>query len=324
MKIAVIGGGPAALESAVSARKFAPEAEIAIYSSENCLPYRRPALSGLLAAGKSMDPKTFFIKPESFLVEQKIEFHPGCTAVAIEGKQIRFADGKTADFDRLILACGSNAVRLPVPGADGENVFTLRSCHDLQQIVARLEQGVERAVVIGGGVLGLEVAESLLSRNIATVVLEAAPRLFANTSMSDEVAAGLLEKFNQISDLQIICGSSVQEIAPGKVTVAGGSQYPADMVIMAVGSRPDLALARSAGLQCGRGVKVDETMRSSREDIFAAGDLAEFNGRCFNLYMDAMAGGKIAGANAAGENQRFTATFSPVRFFGLGEKLVIN
>ena len=324
MDIVIAGGGPAALECAIAARKYDPEAKIAIYSGESLLPYRRPALSGLLAAGKKVEEKSFFIKTPEFLAAENIAFHPDSRAVAVNGKVLELASGQTIAFDRLIIACGSNAVMPPIPGNGNKNVFTLRSYSDMLKIREILDKGIKNAVVIGGGVLGLEIAESLLSRQIAVNVFEAAPRLFANTSLSDGDAGALLGRLNSIPLLKIICGKSVKAILPDSVESADGTVYPAEIVIFAAGSRPDLTLAQSAGVKCNRGIVVDEYMRSSREDILAAGDSAEFNGRCFNLYMDAVAGGKVAGTNAAGGNMLFTAKFSPVRFFGLGEKLVLD
>lgn len=323
MKIVIAGGGPAALESAVSARKFAPEAEIDIYSAETIRPYRRPALSGLLGAGKVLEDKTFFIKPESFFADQGITFHSGKEAVKVEEKFLILSSGEKVPFDRLILACGSSAVRPPLPGADNENVFTLRSLDDMHRIQARLDEGIANAVIIGGGVLGLEIAESFISRQIDTTVVENSPRLFPG-KLDEKDSAALLERLLKHEHLQIICGIGAEKITADAVVLNNGKDLPADLVVFACGSRPDLALAHSAALECGRGVKVNEFMQSSREDIFAAGDTAELNGRCFNLYMDAVASGKVAGANAAGEKVTFTAKFSPVRFFALGEKLVMN
>lgn len=323
MKIVIAGGGPAAFESAVAARKAADDAEIAIYSAESVLPYRRPALSSLLGAGKTIEEKTFFIKPQSFYDEKNIRFYPGSPAAAVEGKTLVLESGEKVGFDRLIIACGSRAVQLPIPGADLPHVFTLRSVADMEKLRKRLESGVSQAVIIGGGVLGLEIAESLLSRNIKTVVLEAAATLFAGKLPADEAAA-LLERLNKIDNLHISCGECVKEITDDKVIMRSGESVCAEIVIAAAGSRPDLTLAESAGVVCGKGIVVDEFMCSSREDIYAAGDAAEFNGRCFNLYMDAVASGKIAGANAAGERNKFTAGVSPVRLFALGEKLVLQ
>ncbi|MBE6378833.1 MAG: NAD(P)/FAD-dependent oxidoreductase [Lentisphaerae bacterium] len=322
MKIVIAGGGPAALESAVSARKVSAEAEIAIYSAENVLPYRRPALSGLLGAGKEIEAKTFYIKPESFFDEMRISFHGGTAAVGVEDKTLILADGEKIPFDRLILALGSEAWKPPIPGADGRNVHTLRSLEDMRSILAALEHGVKNAVIIGGGVLGLEIAESFISRKIETVVLENSPRLFA-AKLSEADSQALCERLNAHEHLNIICGASAVKINDSSVELAGGKMLDADIVILSCGSRPDLSVAKSAALECEKGVIVNEYMQSSREDIFAAGDTAQFNGRCFNLYMDAVASGKAAGANAAGERNIFTAKFSPVRFFALGEKLVM-
>ncbi|MBO7328008.1 MAG: NAD(P)/FAD-dependent oxidoreductase [Lentisphaeria bacterium] len=323
MKIVIAGGGPAALESAVSARKFAPEAEIDIYSAEKVLPYRRPVLSGLLGAGKTLDAKTFFIKPETFFETEKINFHGGTAAVAVKGNDLILADGQAIHFDRLIMACGSEAWKPPITGADGENVYTLRSLSDMQQIIEKLENGVKSAVIIGGGVLGLEIAESFISRGVETAVLENSARLFPG-KLDENDSAELLKRLLTHEYLNILCGASAVKINSGSVELADGKILPADAVVICCGSRPDLTLARSAAIACDKGVIVNEFMQSSREDIFAAGDTAQFNGRCFNLYMDAVASGKVAGANAAGEKQTFTAQFSPVRFFALGEKLVMK
>lgn len=320
MKIVIAGGGPAALESAIAARKVSAEVVIDIYSAEKVLPYRRPALSGLLGAGKAVDAKTFFIKPAPFFEEQRIGFHGGVPAVAIRGRQLILASGEAVDFDKLILACGSEAIRPPIIGVD--RAYTLRSAADMEKLNAKLDDGtVRNAVIIGGGVLGLEIADSLLSRQISTVVFEMSPRLFPG-KLTDGDSDALAGRLAEIENLKIIFNCRAVEITENSVITADGREFSADIVICAAGSRPDLRLAESAGIDCARGVKVDARMRSSDPDIFAAGDTAEYDGRCFNLYMDAVASGKVAGTNAAGEEMFFTAKLSPTRLMALGEKLV--
>ena len=321
MNIVIAGGGPAALESAIAARKCDASARITLCSAENCLPYRRPALSGLLAAGKKVDEKTFYIKPADFFTGENINFMPGCKAVAVKGKNLLLANNELIAFDRLILATGSEAFRPPVPG--GEYACVLRSCQDMIQLSGRLDRGVKHAVIIGGGVLGLEIADSLLSRQIDTAVVETSPRLFP-AKLTESDADALAGRLNALDHFRLICGDSAARITPRSVTLASGEELPAELVIFAAGSRPDLTLAKTAGIECGRGVIVNKCMQSSREDIFAAGDTAEFNGRCFNLYMDAVTSGKTAGTNAAGCQNEFTAKLSPVRLFALGEKLVME
>lgn len=319
-KIVIAGGGPAAVESAIAARKFDPDAQIDIFSAESFLPYRRPVLSGLLGANRTRDDKTFFIKTADFFAGENIGFHPGDPAVEIREKTLLLASGKSIGFDRLILACGSNAVRPQLPGA--EKAYLLRSLADMEHLTGKLDSGVKNAVIIGGGVLGLEIADSLLTRKINTTVIEAAPRLFASR-MPEADSLALGERLNKLPGLQIIFGRKVEKIEDDAVILERGTAFPAGLTIFACGSIPDLTLAKSAGISCNKGVIVNAAMQSSREDIFAAGDMAEFNGRCFNLYMDAVASGKIAGSNAAGDNAVFSAKPTPVRLFALGEKLVI-
>ncbi|MBR2625607.1 MAG: NAD(P)/FAD-dependent oxidoreductase [Lentisphaeria bacterium] len=320
MKIVIAGGGPAAVESAVAARKSSPDAQIDIYSEESFLPYRRPTLSGLLGADRKLDDKTFYIKTADFFTSQNIGFHPGEKALAVKDKTLLLSSGKSIVFDRLILACGSNAVRPGLPGA--ERAYTLRSLRDMQKLASRLDEGVKNAVVIGGGVLGLEIADSLLTRKINTVVLEASAQLFPG-KLPENDAEALAERLNNLPGLHIHFGKFAEKITEGSVILKDGTVLPADLVIFACGSIPELSLAQSAGVVTGRGIIVNEFMQSSREDIFAAGDMAEFNGRCFNLYMDAVASGKVAGSNAAGDKIPFAAKISPVRLFALGEKLTM-
>ena len=320
MKIVIIGGGPAALESAIAARKTDNGAEIAVYSAENSLPYRRPALSGLLAANKKVDEKSFYIKTAEFFAAANIRFISGVRAEKIEGNRVIFDSGESTEFDRLVIACGGNACRPPIPGA--EKGYILRTKADMEVLTAKLNSGVKSAVIVGGGVLGLEIADSLLSRQIKTVVMEASPQLFPNR-LAPADAAALYERLSQHENLQIILNAKVAETSAEQVILQDGKIFPADLVIFATGSRPELALAQSAGLACDRGVIVDEFMTTSRKDIFAAGDVAQFNGKCFNLYMDAVASGKSAGANAAGAHTPFAAKETPMRLMALGEKLVM-
>ena len=322
MRIVICGGGPAAAESAMAAHRQDAGAEILVLAAEDLPPYRRPALSGLLAKNSSVNEKSFFIRPAGFFADNGIELRTASPVAAVDGGNVLLADGSREKFDRLILAAGGRAVRLPLPGADLPHVFTLRTFKDMETIRERMASGVRRGVIIGGGVLGLEIAESMLSWGIETTVLEAAPRLFPGR-LDEAASAALAERLAAVPGLHILCGAKVSGISRDAVFTADRPELPADLVIMAAGSRPDLALAESAGILCGRGVTVDRAMRSSRRDIFAAGDAAELENRCFGLYMDAVNSGRVAGTNAAGGNEAFTAAVSPVRFNALGEKLVM-
>lgn len=320
MRIAILGGGVAAFEAANAARKFSADAEIIIYSAESMLPYRRPALSGMLADFK-INEKMFFIKPESFYEENRISIRLNTCCVEIKENSLVMADGSVAAFDRLIIATGGYACRPDIPGSDKANVYTFRSVADLEKLDKALNQ-VAKAVVVGAGVLGLELAESLMKRNIDVTVLEMAPRLFSRL-LSEEQSAEVAAKLQAFENLHLEFGVAVTSIDDSGVNLADSRNIPADIVIFAAGSRPQLPEKCPANLQINRGIIVDKTMQSSLPGIYAAGDVVEFENRCFGLYNDARNTGMVAGTNAAGGNAEFQITASPVRCFCLGLKLTM-
>ena len=320
MRIAILGGGVAAFEAANAARKFSADAEITIYSAESMLPYRRPALSGMLADFK-INEKMFFIKPESFYEENRITVRLNTCCVEIKADSLVMADGSVAAFDRLIIATGGYACRPNLPGSNQANVYTFRSVADLEKLDKALNQ-VSKAVVVGAGVLGLELAESLMKRNIDVTVLEMAPRLFSRL-LTEEQSAEVAAKLQAFENLHLEFGVAVTSIDDSGVNLADNRSVPADIVLFAAGSRPQLPAKCPENLQINRGIIVDKNMQSSLPGIYAAGDVVEFENRCFGLYNDARNTGMVAGTNAAGGNAEFQAAASPVRCFCLGLKLTM-
>ena len=320
MRIAILGGGVAAFEAANAARKTSADAEITIYSAESMLPYRRPALSGMLADFK-INEKMFFIKPESFYGENRISVRLNTCCVEIKENSLIMADGSVAAFDRLIIATGGYACRPNIPGSDRANVCTFRSVADLEKLDKALNQ-VSKAVVVGAGVLGLELAESLMKRNIDVTVLEMAPRLFSRL-LNEEQSAEVAAKLQSFENLHLEFGVAVTSIDDSGVNLADNRSIPADIVLFAAGSRPQFPEKYPANLQINRGIVVDKNMQSSLPGIYAAGDVVEFENRCFGLYNDARNTGMVAGTNAAGGNAEFQAAASPVRCFCLGLKLTM-
>ncbi len=321
MKIVIIGGGVAAHEAAVAARKSDPQAQIDIFSAEKLRPYRRPMLSGLLKGG-TPDEKLFFIKPESFYSENRLTLHLDTMVEKIASGAVTLADSSIVPFDRLIIASGGIARRPALPVAPGAQVFTLRTYMDMAKLNAFLPE-FKQVTLVGCGVLGLEIAESLTSRGIRTTLLECAPQLFPGR-MTPEDAGALLERLNAVENLHIICSASAAGISRAGVITENGILIPADAVVFAAGSLPCASLASEAGITVGRGIVVDSRMQTSMENVFAAGDAAEFDGHTFGLYTDAMATGKVAGTNAAGGDAVYApAARTPVRLMAFGEKLVM-
>ena len=319
MKIVIVGGGVAAFEAALSAGKAGVPCEITLISREKVLPYRRPALSGMVA--EPLPDAQFYIKPESFYREKGIDIRLGIAVKSIDcaAKSVQLSDGVSLPYDRLLLATGSRCFLPPIPGIDGGNVLSLREFCDLETLRARLESGVKQVIVIGGGLLGLELAQSLLERGCAVTVIEGSPTLLPR-NLDAEAAGVALRELGKIPNLTLKFGASVKEITGTGVRI-DGEEIPADLVMVSAGTRANIELAAAAGLQCNRGIVVDDQLRSSQPEIFAAGDCAEVNGTLYGLYGAARAMGAVAGANLAGAAETFQPEAFPARLNVFGLKI---
>jgi nitrite reductase (NADH) large subunit len=213
-----------------------------------------------------------------------------------------------------LLATGSHSFLPPVPGNDRDGVFTLRNIADARRIRAFCREG-QRAVLIGGGLLGLETGQALLKRGLKVTVAEMFPRLLPR--QLDDKGAARLQGLLAERGFDFRLGVTVQEITggtgAGQVLLAAGVSLPAGLVIFSAGVRPNLELARSLGLDCDKGVIVDNAMRTSRPEVFAAGDVAEFNGVSYGLWPAALQQGRAAGAAMAGEEPGYRGTAPAAR-----------
>ncbi|UKI33425.1 MAG: FAD-dependent oxidoreductase [Lentisphaeria bacterium] len=318
MKIVIVGGGVAAFEAALSAGKAGVAEGITLISREKVLPYRRPALSGMVA--EPLPDAQFYIKPESFYREKGIDVRLGIAAESIDcaAKTVQLSDGTGVSYDRLLLATGSHCFLPPIPGIDGENVLSLREFCDLETIRTRLEGGVKRVAVIGGGLLGLELAQSLLERGCAVTVIEGGASLLPR-NLDAEAAGVALRELGKIPNLVLKFGAVVKEITPAGVRI-DGEEIPADLVMVSAGTRANVELAASAGLKCNRGIVVDGRLRTSQPDIFAAGTAPRWMG-CFTDSTAARAMGQVAGTNLAGGEETFQAEAFPARLNVFGLKI---
>ncbi len=249
--------------------------------------YDRVALSSYVD-GKSADELT--------LPELGVDLHLGDPAVAIDraARQVRTESGRTLPYDALVLATGSVPFVPPVPGRDLPGCFVYRTLDDLDAITAAAEAAVARpgpgrrsAVVVGGGLLGLEAARALRLLGLSPQVVEIAPRLMP--VQVDEGGGALLRRLVESSDLAVRCGVSVNAISADRgrltATLSDGVELDADLVVFSAGIRPADTLAGAAGLTLGErgGVLVDNRCRTSDEDVWAIGEVAALEGRCYGL-----------------------------------------
>jgi nitrite reductase (NADH) large subunit len=280
---------------------------IAVIGAEPRRAYNRVLLSSLLAG--EVEERDIELKPASWWRERGVTTIFGRKVERIDraASRVILDDGSYVAYDRLVLATGSDAIRLPLPGADLPGVLTFRDLADIERIRGRMKMGA-RAVVIGGGLLGLEAAYGLAKAGVQTSVVHLMDRLMER--QLDAEAGALLRDAMQQRGIGVHLDAQTKAIVgDGKVEaveLGDGTRLPADLVIMSVGIRPQCDLARAAGLDVGRGVIVDDRMTTSDARIYALGECAEHRGVAYGLvepaYEQARAlAGALAGAVAAYE-----------------------
>jgi nitrite reductase (NADH) large subunit len=299
-KLVIVGDGVAGVVAARTIARMRPEARIDLYGCESHYYYRRPRLWEYLSGQIAEEDLRSY--PPTWYRERGIRVHRGerVTGIAPEGSRITLADGRTPSYDRLLLATGSHPCVPPIPGIEKEGVFTLRTIEDARRIRACARRA-RKAVVIGGGLLGLETARALSILGLGVTVLELFPRLLPR-QLDAEGAAVLAKKMEQMG-LTVVTGAVTKAIlgedrAEG-VLLSSGEHIHAGLFLISAGVLPNVALAQQARLTIGRGVIVDEYMRSSCENIYAAGDVAEYRGKLPSIIPAAIAQGRVAGMHMA-------------------------
>ena len=270
-KILIIGAGHAGGSVAALLRQYGHEGPIVLAGAETSPPYQRPPLSKAWLKGEATGDD-LLLRPLSFYGEQGITLRTGTTATAIDrGEQrVRFADGTEETYDVLVLATGSTARKLAVPGADRPDLLELRTLEDAERLKAALRPG-SRLVVVGGGYVGLEAAASARALGAEVVVLERMDRVLAR--VASETLSTFFTDLHRHHGVDIRTGVEVTGFEDDGVRLADGSMVAADVVLVGVGGLACDDLARAAGLVCDNGVVVDEAARTSDPAIHAVGDM---------------------------------------------------
>ena len=282
--ILIVGAGQAAAQAVETLRKRGHVGPLTVVGDENLLPYQRPPLSKKYLAGQ-MEADRLLFRHAAHYQEHHVDLHLGFAAVHLDCKaqRVDLADGKHFEYQRLLLATGSQPRLLAVPGSELAGVFYLRTVADVDRLRRELRAG-RRAVIVGGGYIGLEVAATCRELGLEVTVVEATNRVM-NRVVSPEVSK-FYEAEHARRGVKILCNARVQELAAGgdssagtervaAVRLADGRELPADFVLIAVGVVPTDGLARDAGLVCDNGIVVDEHCRTSDPHIWAAGDCAQ-------------------------------------------------
>ncbi|MCZ8182837.1 MAG: nitrite reductase large subunit NirB [Beijerinckiaceae bacterium] len=309
-KLVVIGNGMAPGRALEKLLELAPDAyEVTIFNAESRVNYDRIMLSPVLSGEKTFEQ--IVIHGDGWYIDNGITLYKGhkVTEINRNTRTVTSEHGETAPYDKLIIATGSNPVIIPVPGHQLPGVLTYRDLDDVHaMMLAAKSRG--KAVVIGGGLLGLEAAAGLQAQGMEVVVLHLMPTLMER--QLDPAAGYLLQKAVEARGIKVHCKANTHEIT-GMDRVTGvrlddGTIYPADLVVMAVGIRPNAALAKAAGLEVNRGIVVSPDMRTSDPHIFALGECAEASGQVFGLVAPLY---DMAGVVAKQLTGDATAAFSP-------------
>jgi nitrite reductase (NADH) large subunit len=303
-RLLVIGNGPAGMRAVEELLARAPDRyDITIFAAEPRHAYNRILLSAVLSGEKSADD--IVTHPQAWHEERGVALVAGDPVVAIDraSRSLTTASGIAMDYEKLLLATGSKPVMLPVPGLTLPGVTAFRDMDDVETQIAAARAG-RRAVVIGGGLLGLEAAWGLKQRGMAVTVVHLMPTLMER--QLDATAAGLLQRDLAARGIGFLTGAETEEIigddkAKG-VRLSDGREIAADFVVMAIGTRPNIDLARAAGLDVNRGVLVGDDMRTSDPSIYAVGECVEHNGRTFGLVAPLWEQAKVCAARLAGDD----------------------
>ncbi|NLW92562.1 MAG: FAD-dependent oxidoreductase [Syntrophomonadaceae bacterium] len=301
-RFVIIGGGIAALSAAQSIRKRNRTAEIVMLSEEAYRPYYRPSLSDLLS--EDLPDKRLYVFDEAWYGENNIKLLTETRVEKIDsaGKQVVSEKGESYPYTKLIVATGARSNIPPFKGVEQAGVFALRSLGDAL-VLKEAIKSAKTAVVIGGGVLGLEAVWEMVSSGVEVSVIEHNTRLMPR--QLDEPSSLKLQQAMIDKGIKLYLGLDTEEIlGDGRVTgvkLSDGQLLPADLVLLSTGVKPNTELAQAAGLEIAQGVVVDGRMRTSAGDIYAAGDGAQFGERLIGLWPVSLEMGRVAGAAAAGD-----------------------
>ena len=318
----ILGNGAAGFNAAKAVRERDRTGAVILISDEPYPAYNRPMLTKSIVAGLSAEQ--IAIEGPDWYEENKVYQMLGKKAVSVDmkEKEVILEDGVKVHFTKLIYALGSECFIPPMEGSSLPEVVAIRRLADVEK-AERLMKEASDAVVIGGGVLGLEAAWELKKAGLNVKVLEAAPELMGR--QLDAGSAELLRKTALKNGVEIRTGVTAEAIE-GKehvtgVRLPGGEVCPADLVIISAGVRANIGLAQSIGLDTERAVLVNEYMETNLPDVYACGDCAQYRGANFAIWPEAVEQGKTAGANAAGERLAYEPVAAALTFHGMNTAL---
>jgi nitrite reductase (NADH) large subunit len=312
LNVVIVGNGVAGVTAARIIKEKNPEIRVSIYTDESHHYYPRPRLYEVLSG--EAKPREVYMFSEEWYEKKGINVQLNKKALSIDTdrKELLLEDGSRVNYDKLLLANGGHSFVPPIKGVEKTGVFALRTIRDALNI-KEFTKKTEKVIVIGGGLLGLEFASSLKKLGQQVTVVEMFPRLLPRQLDSD--GATILKNRIASRGIDIVLGDKTVEIL-GRETVSGilldsGEELSGDLVLIYAGMRSNTGLALEAGIKVNRGVVVDGHLRTSAEDVYAVGDVAEFERIVYGIIPAALEQASIAAANILGEEHNvYTGTVS--------------
>lgn len=317
-KIVILGAGAAGLAAAQAIRSEDKEAKIDIYSEENIYAYYTPRTIKYMEGNTPLSK--LYIKQPNWYDENNITINLNSKVFKIEpdNNLVRFSNGETT-YDKLLIATGGKSIKLPIKGIeDKDGVFTFKTVNDVDNIMNYLKN-VDKVCIIGAGFIGVETAFSLAKLNKKVTLVEYSNRLLPR--YLDDYSADILRGQLMSQGIELRLGQSVVEVKGNKkvenVKFNDGQESDCQMIIMAVGIKSDMDFIKETPIAYEKGIKVNEYMQTSANNVYAAGDICEVNGITYGLWSVAQEQGKAAGMNILGKNIAYTSN-SPAFMMNAG------
>ncbi len=311
----IVGGGLAAASAVDGIRDVDEEGSVAVLSAETEPPYHRPPLSKEFLQNRDVPRDLLHVKPEGWFRDAGVDLHPGVRALSLDPEEMTVATLEAGEFraGAILLATGGRARRLPAPGHHLDGVLTLRDVDDAEDLRSRAARS-ERAVMVGAGFIGMELAASLQAYDVDVTVVESADRVWPR--MLPPRLSGFVQDYFEERGITFRLGVAAsqfrgEERGVERVALEGGEELETDLVVVGVGIEPRTELARDAGLEVDDGVAVDRHGRSSHPGIYAAGDVASFPDPVFGdrtrveHWDHAKVHGRTVGRNMAGAEEPY-------------------
>ncbi len=309
MRVIIIGNGLAGTIAAKTLREQDKTVEIDVFADEKYHYYPRPNLIEFLAGRLPLEKIYAF--PERWYSEQNVNVHleKPVTQISPDSKEIEVAGGQREKYDFLLIANGSLAFVPPIEGAEKRGAFTLRTLDDAFEILEYI-QDHRRVTVIGGGLLGLETARAIKSRGAEVRVVEFFDHLLPRQldSQGGSLLKDQIEKMGIQVHLGLACEKVLGQDSVTGLRFKGGQEIQTGVALVAAGVRPNLRIAQEAGLETDRGLVVDDYLKSSHSDIWAAGDVTQHAGRVYGIIPATFNQARIAALNILGQRQKYEGT----------------